>query len=98
MLAPGYPSRSADITLGLTLAIHLEVSMTPEGHSETILQCRHAQDVSIMVYSMPIAPARESSLRRLRFLKFLFYIGVELINNVLVSGVQPSDSVLYIPL
>ena len=31
------------------------------------------------------------------FLKFLFYIGVELINNVvIVSGVQQSDSVIHI--
>ena len=31
------------------------------------------------------------------FKKFLFYIGVELINNVvLVSGVQQSDSVMHI--
>ena len=30
------------------------------------------------------------------YLKILFYIGVQLINNVLVSGVQHSDSVIHI--
>ena len=98
MLAPGYPSRSTDTTLGVTLAIHPKVSMTPEGHNEAILQYLHTQDVSIMVSSMPTAPATESSVRRLCSFKkfFLFYIGVELINNVLVSCVQASDSVTYI--
>lgn len=63
MLAPGYPSRSTDITFGVTLAIHPKVSMTPEGHNEAILQYLHTQDVSIMVSSMPTAPATESSVR-----------------------------------
>ena len=30
------------------------------------------------------------------FFSFLFYIGVELINDVLVSGVKQGDSVLHI--
>ena len=97
MFAPGYLSRSTGITSWVTLAIHLKESMTPEGQNETIFQYLDIQDIAIMVSSTPTAPAQESSLRWLcSFLKFLFYIGVELINNVLVSGVQPSESVTYI--
>ena len=96
MFAPGYLSKSTGITSWVTLAIHLKESMTPEGQNETIFQYLDIQDIAIMVSSTPTAPAKESSLRWLcSFLKFLFYIGVELINNVLVSGVQPSESVTY---
>ena len=96
MFAPGYLSRSTDITLGVTLAIHLKESMTPEGQNETIFQYLDIQDIAIMVSSTPTAPDKERSLKWLcSFLKFLFYIGVELINNVLVSGVQSSESVTY---
>ena len=60
--------------------------------AESLLKARHFPN------NVSLNPCK-ISVRKAFFKKCYFFIGIQLINNVvLVSGVQQSDSVIYVPI